>query len=179
MPVPRPSSCLPFRVVIVAPERSFHRCEGRNVWVVACWHEAQLPAEPLQATGSTWTRAAPAAPRPAVICQGAWQPAKAAAVRRNAGLGRFAPGALATTMPELCDDPKGIIYLFCGPKLSGHVWLQNHNICTRSIPSRVFAAHPLAEIVFRPHRVVVGTEVSPSSLCSHVFAAQVCWHTER
>jgi len=37
---------LPFREVIVPPYRFFYRREGESVWVVACWHGAQLPAEP-------------------------------------------------------------------------------------------------------------------------------------
>lgn len=37
---------LPFREVIVAPYRFFYRREGRTVWVVACWHGAQLPVQP-------------------------------------------------------------------------------------------------------------------------------------
>jgi len=39
---------LPFREVIVAPYRFFYRCAGRTIWVVACWHGAQLPIEPVQ-----------------------------------------------------------------------------------------------------------------------------------
>jgi toxin ParE1/3/4 len=37
---------LPFREVIVPPYRFFYRCEGESIWVVACWHGAQLPADP-------------------------------------------------------------------------------------------------------------------------------------
>jgi toxin ParE1/3/4 len=37
---------LPFREVIVSPYRFFYRREGTTVWVVACWHGAQLPAKP-------------------------------------------------------------------------------------------------------------------------------------
>lgn len=37
---------LPFREVIVAPYRFFYRVKGKNVWIVAVWHDAQLPAEP-------------------------------------------------------------------------------------------------------------------------------------
>jgi toxin ParE1/3/4 len=37
---------LPFREVIVAPYRFFYRVKGRNVWIVAVWHGAQLPEEP-------------------------------------------------------------------------------------------------------------------------------------
>jgi len=39
---------LPFREVIVAPYRFFYRREGKTVWVVACWHGAQLPTEPME-----------------------------------------------------------------------------------------------------------------------------------
>jgi len=39
---------LPFREVVVPPYRFFYRREGRTIWVVACWHGAQLPAEPKQ-----------------------------------------------------------------------------------------------------------------------------------
>ena len=37
---------LPFREVIVAPYRFFYRVKGKNVWIVAVWHSAQLPEEP-------------------------------------------------------------------------------------------------------------------------------------
>jgi len=37
---------LPFREVIVPPYRFFYRREGKTIWVVACWHGAQLPGEP-------------------------------------------------------------------------------------------------------------------------------------
>ncbi len=39
---------LPFREVVVPPYRFFYRRHGRNIWVVACWHGAQLPTEPGQ-----------------------------------------------------------------------------------------------------------------------------------
>ncbi len=39
---------LPFREVIVPPYRFFYRREGRTLWVVACWHGAQLPTEPTK-----------------------------------------------------------------------------------------------------------------------------------
>jgi toxin ParE1/3/4 len=39
---------LPFREVIVAPYRFFYRCEDKTIWVVACWHGAQLPKEPVK-----------------------------------------------------------------------------------------------------------------------------------
>jgi toxin ParE1/3/4 len=41
---------LPFREVIVAPYRFFYRREGKTIWVVACWHGAQLPMEPMEGT---------------------------------------------------------------------------------------------------------------------------------
>jgi toxin ParE1/3/4 len=37
---------LPYREVIVRPYRFFYRREGKIIWLVACWHGAQLPAEP-------------------------------------------------------------------------------------------------------------------------------------
>ncbi len=37
---------LPFREVVVPPYRFFYRSEGKTIWVVACWHGAQLPAQP-------------------------------------------------------------------------------------------------------------------------------------
>ena len=39
---------LPYREVIVPPYRFFYRCEDRTIWVVACWHGAQLPVEPMK-----------------------------------------------------------------------------------------------------------------------------------
>ena len=36
---------LPFREVIVTPYRFFYRVKGKNVWIVAVWHSAQLPEE--------------------------------------------------------------------------------------------------------------------------------------
>ena len=42
---------LPFREVIVPPYRFFYRIEGKTVWVVACWHGAQLPAGPAGEKG--------------------------------------------------------------------------------------------------------------------------------
>ena len=39
---------LPFREVIVPPYRFYYRREGRTIWVVACWHGAQLPREPME-----------------------------------------------------------------------------------------------------------------------------------
>jgi plasmid stabilization system protein ParE len=38
---------LPFREVIVTPYRFFYRVKGKNVWIVAVWHGAQLPDEPI------------------------------------------------------------------------------------------------------------------------------------
>lgn len=37
---------LPYREVIVQPFRFFYRVEGEVVWIVAVWHEAQIPDEP-------------------------------------------------------------------------------------------------------------------------------------
>jgi plasmid stabilization system protein ParE len=37
---------LPHREVIVRPYRFFYRVHGRDVWVVAVWHAAQLPEAP-------------------------------------------------------------------------------------------------------------------------------------
>jgi toxin ParE1/3/4 len=39
---------LPFREVIVPPYRFFYRREGKTIWVVACWHGARLPTEPME-----------------------------------------------------------------------------------------------------------------------------------
>jgi toxin ParE1/3/4 len=39
---------LPFREVIVPPYRFFYRREGRTIWAVTCWHEAQLPTESMR-----------------------------------------------------------------------------------------------------------------------------------
>ena len=38
----------PFREVIVTLYRFFYRRDGKNIWIVACWHGAQLPAEPVE-----------------------------------------------------------------------------------------------------------------------------------
>lgn len=38
---------LPFREVLVSPYRFFYRIKGDTVWIVAVWHDAQLPGEPL------------------------------------------------------------------------------------------------------------------------------------
>lgn len=37
---------LPFREVIAPPYRFFYRIKGKVVWIVACWHSAQIPGEP-------------------------------------------------------------------------------------------------------------------------------------
>ena len=39
---------LPFREVIVPPYRFSYRREDKIIWVVACWHGAQLPGEPTK-----------------------------------------------------------------------------------------------------------------------------------
>lgn len=38
---------LPYREVLIAPYRFFYRVEGKIVWIVAVWHGAQLPEEPV------------------------------------------------------------------------------------------------------------------------------------
>lgn len=38
---------LPYREVIVAPYRFFYCIKDQTVWIVAVWHSAQLPEEPL------------------------------------------------------------------------------------------------------------------------------------
>ncbi len=37
---------LPFREVIISPYRFFYRIKSDVVWIVAVWHDAQLPTEP-------------------------------------------------------------------------------------------------------------------------------------
>ena len=37
---------LPFREVIVAPYRFFHRVQHDTVWIAAVWHGAQIPGKP-------------------------------------------------------------------------------------------------------------------------------------
>ena len=38
---------LPYREVLVGRYRFFYRTEGSTVWVVAIWHGAQIPEEPM------------------------------------------------------------------------------------------------------------------------------------
>jgi len=38
---------LPYREVLIPPYRFFYRVEGKTVWIVAVWHGAQLPDEPI------------------------------------------------------------------------------------------------------------------------------------
>ena len=38
---------LPYREVIISPYRFFYRIKAEVVWIVAVWHGAQLPTEPL------------------------------------------------------------------------------------------------------------------------------------
>jgi plasmid stabilization system protein ParE len=38
---------LPYREVLVGRYRFFYRTEGGTVWVVAVWHGAQIPEEPM------------------------------------------------------------------------------------------------------------------------------------
>lgn len=37
---------LPHREVIIGPFRFFYRVEGEVLWIVAVWHEEQIPDEP-------------------------------------------------------------------------------------------------------------------------------------
>lgn len=39
---------LPFRELIVPPYRFFYSRDARIIWVVACWHGAQMPSEPIE-----------------------------------------------------------------------------------------------------------------------------------
>jgi len=38
---------LSYREVLIPPYRFFYRVERKTVWVVAVWHGAQLPDEPI------------------------------------------------------------------------------------------------------------------------------------
>lgn len=38
---------LPFREVIIPPYRFFYKIKADVVWIVAVWHGAQLPKEPV------------------------------------------------------------------------------------------------------------------------------------
>jgi toxin ParE1/3/4 len=38
---------LPYREVVIPPYRFFYRVKGEIVWIVAVWHGAQLPVEPV------------------------------------------------------------------------------------------------------------------------------------
>jgi toxin ParE1/3/4 len=38
---------LPYREVIVSPYRFFYKIKADVVWIVAVWHGAQLPREPV------------------------------------------------------------------------------------------------------------------------------------
>ncbi len=37
---------LPYREVLVHPYRFFYRIQDKTIWIVAVWHDAQLPEEP-------------------------------------------------------------------------------------------------------------------------------------
>jgi plasmid stabilization system protein ParE len=37
---------LPFREVIVPPYRFFYRIKDKTVWIVSCYHSAQIPGSP-------------------------------------------------------------------------------------------------------------------------------------
>ncbi|MGO9016957.1 MAG: type II toxin-antitoxin system RelE/ParE family toxin [Syntrophobacteraceae bacterium] len=38
---------LPYREVVISPYRFFYRVKGEIVWIVAVWHGAQLPGQPI------------------------------------------------------------------------------------------------------------------------------------
>lgn len=38
---------LPYREVIISPYRFFYKTKDNVVWIVAVWHGAQLPIEPM------------------------------------------------------------------------------------------------------------------------------------
>ncbi|MGD0399157.1 MAG: type II toxin-antitoxin system RelE/ParE family toxin [Syntrophobacteraceae bacterium] len=38
---------LPFREVVISPYRFFYRVREQIVWVVAVWHGAQVPEQPM------------------------------------------------------------------------------------------------------------------------------------
>jgi len=42
---------LPFREVVVMPYRFFYRVKGDTMWIVAVWHDAQLPEKPEDTEG--------------------------------------------------------------------------------------------------------------------------------
>lgn len=37
---------LPYREIVIRPYRFFYRVESDVVWIVALWHDAQMPLEP-------------------------------------------------------------------------------------------------------------------------------------
>jgi toxin ParE1/3/4 len=39
---------LSFREVIVTPYRFFYRIKIKTIWIVAVWHDAQLPGKPIE-----------------------------------------------------------------------------------------------------------------------------------
>jgi toxin ParE1/3/4 len=39
---------LPYREVIIKPYRLFYQVKYKTVWIVAVWHSAQLPDEPIE-----------------------------------------------------------------------------------------------------------------------------------
>jgi plasmid stabilization system protein ParE len=41
-----------YREVIVAPYRFFYRVKGNVIWVVATWHDAQIPDHPEEASAN-------------------------------------------------------------------------------------------------------------------------------
>jgi len=47
--VPEFGSLVPYREVLILPFRFFYRVVGDTVWIVALWHERQMPANPEDA----------------------------------------------------------------------------------------------------------------------------------
>ncbi|MEK6767829.1 MAG: type II toxin-antitoxin system RelE/ParE family toxin [Gemmatimonadota bacterium] len=43
---------LPHRELVLPPYRFFYRTQGRTVWIIAVWHDAQLPEPPELAGGA-------------------------------------------------------------------------------------------------------------------------------
>jgi toxin ParE1/3/4 len=43
---------LPYREVVLPPYRFFYRPQGTTIWIVAVWHDAQLPEPPELGEGA-------------------------------------------------------------------------------------------------------------------------------
>jgi toxin ParE1/3/4 len=42
---------LPYRELLVLPYRFFYKIDGKNIFIVAVWHTAQIPIEPSKSKG--------------------------------------------------------------------------------------------------------------------------------